>query len=108
MLHNQEDVIVISENQEKPVSRTVIVIILLWMMLGFLAFVFSLICFAYNGTFMQNWVGFLTAIVMGPFYWIYYFNAPGYCSSVSRKQQVQRQIQKRVKQIKTKLGKKKL
>lgn len=94
--------------EPSPVFNNVAMTILfVWALMGILAFITSLVCFAYNGTFMQNWVGFLTAIVMGPFYWIYYTYSDGYCTSGSRKQQVQSQIRKRVQIIKKKLNKKK-
>ena len=90
-------------------SKIAVVIMFIWALLGILAFITSLVCFAYDGSFMQNWVGFLTAIIMGPFYWIFYAYSDGYCASgSSRRQQVQKQILTKVKQVKRKLGKKKL
>lgn len=57
-------------------------IALIWVILGILGFITSVVCFAYNGTFMQNWVGFLTAVTLGPFYWIYYaMVGDRYCTS---------------------------
>jgi hypothetical protein len=103
---NVEEIVVVRENDTDTASKVAIVIVFIWMLLGILAFIFSLVCFAYNGTFMQNWVGFITAIVMGPFYWIYYFNAGDYCSSASRQQILQRQIIRKVRQVKKKFGKK--
>lgn len=106
---NGQEIIVYREDENMGTwSKVAVVVVIIWVLLGVLAFVFSLVCFAYNGTFMQNWVGFITAIVMGPFYWIYYFNASGYCSSMTRQQQIQRQIFKKVRQFKKKSGKKAL
>lgn len=101
----EEEVVVFSE--PSSTSKTAMLILFIWALLGVLAFITSLVCFAYDGSFMQNWVGFLTAIVLGPFYWIFYAYSDGYCTSGNRRQQVQRQVLKRVKQVKRKLGKKK-
>lgn len=102
----EEEVVVFAE--PSSTSKIAVVIVFVWALLGFLAFITSLVCFAYDGSFMQNWVGFLTAIVMGPFYWIFYAYSDGYCTSGNRRQQVQKQILKKVKQVKRKLGKKRI
>lgn len=100
----EEEVVVFAE--PSSTSKVAAIIVFIWALLGILAFITSLVCFAYDGSFMQNWVGFLTAIVLGPFYWIFYAYSDGYCKSGSRKQQIQGQILKKVKQVKRKLGKK--
>ena len=102
----EEEVVMFAE--PSSTSKIAVVIVFVWALLGVLGFITSLVCFAYDGSFMQNWVGFLTAIVMGPFYWIFYAYSDGYCTSGSRRQQVQKQILKKVKQVKRKLGKKSL
>ena len=56
-------------------------IYLIWIFTGILAFLTSLICFAFNGTMSDKFLGLIVALVIGPFYWLYFiFNNTGYCS----------------------------
>ena len=107
-MNQQKEEEIVAFAEPSSTSKIAVVIVFVWALLGFLAFITSLVCFAYDGSFMQNWVGFLTAIVMGPFYWIFYAYSDGYCTSGNRRQQVQKQILKGVKQAKRKLGKKRI
>lgn len=94
-MNQNEEEITLKENITPP-STIAMIIVFIWALLGLLAFVASLVCFAYDGSFMQNWVGFLTSMVLGPFYWIYYaYSDPSYCSkSGGRKLQLQKKISK--------------
>jgi hypothetical protein len=58
---------------------SVLAIILLWGALGIAAFFMSLFCFGRSGTTTQHIFGFVLAIFLGPFYWIYYGLARTYC-----------------------------
>lgn len=97
-----EDEMVLTEQRKPPNAPMTIAVfvVFVWMLLGVVAFITSLICFAYNGgSFMQNWVGFITALVLGPFYWIYYtYAGTSYCTSAKKQQTVL--------PLKRKLGKK--
>jgi len=56
-------------------------IYLIWVFTGILGFLTSLICFAFNGTMSDKFLGLIVALVIGPFYWLYFiFNNSGYCS----------------------------
>jgi hypothetical protein len=56
-------------------------IYLIWLFTGVLAFITSLICFAFHGTMSDKFLGLIVALVIGPFYWLYFiFNNTGYCS----------------------------
>jgi hypothetical protein len=55
------------------------VFILLWMLFGFVAFVYSLFCFSRSGTIMDKFIGFLIAFLTGPFYFLYLRYNQGYC-----------------------------
>jgi len=82
-----------NEEQEQPPVLTAsmkvwLFILLVWAFLGVLAFITSMVCFMRQGTFMEKWVGFLTAIFTGPFYWLYFFNiGTGYCGDIQQQQQ---------------------
>lgn len=51
----------------------------LWAIVGIAAFIMSIVCFGRSGTTSQHVVGLVLAILFGPFYWIYYYVAKGYC-----------------------------
>ncbi len=74
------------EKVDKNVSAFTIGIILgfiyiIWVFTGILAFITSLICFAFHGTMSDKFLGLIIALVIGPFYWLYFiFNNTGYCS----------------------------
>lgn len=87
-----EDIVMIKD-QKNTASSFAAIIVFIWMMLGVLGFVTSVVCFAYDGGFMQNWVGFLTSVVLGPFYWLYFFYAgETYCKSSGRRQIIQKKV----------------
>ena len=102
-MNKQEDLVLV-EKQKDNAGTFAMIIVFIWMILGLLGFIMSLVCFSYEGTFMENWVGFLSSLVAGPLYWIYFFYAsPTYCKSSTKKQ-----LQKSIKQIAKKpFGKKK-
>lgn len=52
---------------------------LVWVVAGIIAFIMSLVCFAYSGTAVEKFIGFLLAVFFGPFFWIYYFTSNSYC-----------------------------
>lgn len=92
--------IVMMKDQKNTASSFAALIVFIWMMLGVLGFVTSIVCFAYDGGFMQNWVGFLTSVVLGPFYWLYFFYAgETYCKSTGRGSARRQQIQKKISQF---------
>lgn len=76
--------LVLIEDENKKATRgdgVIAFLVILWVLMGILGFFTSIFCFAYNGSFMQNWIGLLTAVTLGPFYWIYFaFAGDQYCS----------------------------
>ena len=52
---------------------------IVWIALGFGAFVMSLVCFTKKGHPGSNVLGLLLAIFLGPFYWLYYLGSGSYC-----------------------------
>jgi len=57
------------------------ILLLIWAIVGFIAFVTSIVCFGKNGTMTDNIVGLFLSIITGPFYFIYYYTMKpkGYC-----------------------------
>lgn len=59
------------------------VLVFIWVVLGLVAFVWSITCFWKSGTLEQQWLGLLVAIVTGPFYFLFLNSAhkqgTGYC-----------------------------
>lgn len=81
--------VMVENNQPKETKADgfIAFLVILWILMGILGFFTSIFCFAYNGSFMQNWLGFLTAVTLGPFYWIFFaFAGDQYCTSKPVKQ----------------------
>lgn len=77
----------ISQEQQKKemigwVSIMTLLVMLIWMIAGIAAFIMSIVCFSRSGTPSQHIIGLLIALILGPFYWIYYVLARGYCKTL--------------------------
>ena len=55
----------------------------IWGLIGIIAFLLSLVCFGYSGTFGQKILGLVISLVFGPFYFLYYYFSGSYCKSNS-------------------------
>ena len=53
----------------------------IWSLIGIIAFILSLVCFGYSGTFGQKILGLVISLVFGPFYFLYYYFSGSYCKS---------------------------
>ena len=58
----------------------IIIIMILWVIGGLSAFIMSILCFGYNSNPGDNIIGLVIAILVGPFYWIYYSYNKSYCN----------------------------
>jgi hypothetical protein len=58
---------------------TVLVLIFLWGLAGFVAFIMSIVCFGRSGSTAEKIVGLFISLFLGPFYWIYYGVSKTYC-----------------------------
>ena len=54
-------------------------IVIIWVLAGIAAFIFSLYCFSKSGTTAEKVVGVLLAIILGPFYFVYAATYQSYC-----------------------------
>jgi hypothetical protein len=55
-------------------------IVLVWIVFGFAGFVMSLWCLGFSGNVGQKIGGMFFAIILGPFYWLYFYSVPAYCA----------------------------
>lgn len=100
----KEEELVVVQQQKGQAGFVAGLIVFIWMMLGVLGFITSLVCFARDGTFEEKWVGFLSSVVLGPLYWIYFMYAsPTYCKSNTKPMQ---QLRKAAAMIKKPFAKK--
>ncbi len=61
-------------------SIMIIIILLIYVISGILAFIMSLVCFAYGGSVNDKALGLLLSFVTGPFYWLYFIYNSEYCT----------------------------
>lgn len=65
--------------------RVIAALVILWVVIGIIGFVYSILCFGMSGSMAEKVVGLLLSIFFGPFYWIYYFANSSYCMPLSAK-----------------------
>lgn len=62
------------------VSAAAVMFLLVWNIIGIVAFIMSLVCFGYEGETSLKIVGLFLALFLGPIYWIFFFAASAtYC-----------------------------
>lgn len=70
------------DEKEKEIQTTVQIFGLFtfaWVMIGLIAFLWSIYCFGKSGTIFQKFVGIVMAMFMGPLFFFYYRYSPTYC-----------------------------
>ena len=71
-----------NENENNPLPKALIalyIFILVWSLIGLIAFIMSLVCFGRSGTLLEKIIGLLLAIFFGPLYFIFYIFNSSYC-----------------------------
>lgn len=63
-----------------PAGWAFIVFMGLWIVFGFAGFVMSLWCFGFSGDTGVKIGGLAVAMLLGPFYWVYFYSVPAYCA----------------------------
>jgi hypothetical protein len=63
----------------KAIAILLSLFIMLWIIAGTSAFTMSVVCFKFGGSGAQKISGFLLALLLGPFYWLFYFLSSTYC-----------------------------
>ena len=75
----QNDTIIIKHDSEDKMVLYYLIFIIIWIIIGFIAFITSLVCFGRSGTIAEKIIGLLLAILFGPFYFIFFFADSTYC-----------------------------
>ena len=57
----------------------VVIFVIIWVILGLIAFITSLVCFGYSGSTTEKILGFVIALLFGPFYFLYFYLNKNYC-----------------------------
>jgi hypothetical protein len=53
---------------------------LIWFIAGIVGFVMSMVCCFYNGSISDKFIGILSALILGPFYWLFFIYNLSYCT----------------------------
>ena len=56
------------------------ILIAVWVLFGLAGFIMSLWCIGFTGNFGEKFIGVIVAIVLGPWYWLYFYSVPSYCA----------------------------
>lgn len=83
--HPEKRDIVVNTDGVFALAGGLLAFVVVWAVLGFGAFIMSLVCFSKKGTGDGNVVGLLLAIFLGPFYWLYYLGSGTYCKGIPAK-----------------------
>ncbi len=59
------------------------IFLLVWVIVGTIAFIISLFCFGFSGSITEKIIGLVLAIFFGPFYFIYFYLNKNYCGRKS-------------------------
>ncbi len=56
-----------------------LIFLIIWMIIGIIAFITSIVCFGYSGSMTEKVIGLLLALIFGPFYFLYFYLNKNYC-----------------------------
>lgn len=71
-------------NCGRVISPTVSVFMAIWLFLGLLSYVASILCLTDVGSFEQKLFGLFLALGFGPFYFVYAMSSSTYCPHITR------------------------
>ncbi len=80
----KEDVLPVSEkSMMSPSSQYslygILIFLIVWIILGIVGLITSIVCFGFSGTTVEKVLGVVIAMVLGPFYWLYFYFNKKYC-----------------------------
>ncbi len=61
----------------------IIIFVVIWVILGLIAFITSIICFGFSGSTTEKILGLIISLLFGPFYFIYFYLNKNYCGKKS-------------------------
>ena len=70
------------DNNQKKFLYTIFfswIFIILWLVIGFIAFITSCVCFFRQGSTIDKIIGLILALFFGPFYFLFYGLNKDYC-----------------------------
>jgi hypothetical protein len=70
----------ISSGNLNAENTMITLLIIGWVGFGFAGFVMSLWCLGFSGNVGQKIGGMFFALLLGPFYWAYFYSVPAYCA----------------------------
>lgn len=67
------------QQQNRVYAFSLFVFIFIWVMIGFIAFITSIVCFTKSGTTLDKALGLLLALFFGPLYFLFFAFNDNYC-----------------------------
>lgn len=62
-----------SDNSFTKTVNYIAYFVIIWLILGLISFITSIVCFGFSGSIGEKMIGLLIALLFGPFYWLYFF-----------------------------------
>ncbi len=63
----------------------VLILLIVWIILGIVGLITSIVCFGFSGTTVEKVLGVVIAMVLGPFYWLFFYFNKNYCGKSIKK-----------------------
>lgn len=83
---DSKNVVTTPDEPKKEVSKStkfafggLLIFLIIWMIIGIIAFITSIVCFGYSGSMTEKVIGLLLALIFGPFYFLYFYLNKNYC-----------------------------
>ena len=64
---------------KNPYFVSIMISVLIWVLIGLVAFITSIVCFTRSGTTFDKFMGLLLALFFGPFYFLFFAFNKSYC-----------------------------
>ena len=68
------------QSGSNPTATFWAIVVLGWVLFGVAGFVMSLWCIGFTGNFGEKVIGVIIAMILGPWYWLYFYSVPTYCA----------------------------
>jgi uncharacterized protein YqhQ len=78
--NDEKDKQIHASNNANVVALFIIMFLWVWIIAGVTAFFASLICFGFNGSTSDKFLGLIILLILGPFYWFYFIFNSSYCT----------------------------